>query len=78
MSTRSLLNIHKHLFIGDQAEKDLLGNRHPLAKAAPVTGLLDLSSMTGTASTPQTTGGTGKSTTGIKGAGQKRAKPKSS
>lgn len=43
-NNRSLLSIHKHTFIGDQAEKDLLGDRHPLSKVAPVTGLLDLSS----------------------------------
>lgn len=75
---RSLLGIHKHVFIGDQAERDLLGNRHPLSKAAPVTGLLDLSSMTATTSTPQTTGTTGKSSAGSKGTTQKRTKTKSS
>lgn len=41
---RSLLSIHKHTFVGDQAEKDLLGDRHPLSSANAVTGLLDLSS----------------------------------
>jgi len=41
---RELLKLNKHVFTGDQAEKDLLGDRHP--SAASSSGLLDLSSMT--------------------------------
>lgn len=41
-TNRSLLSIHKQQFLGDQAEKDLLGSRHPLAKSDDVTSILDL------------------------------------
>lgn len=60
---RSLLSIHKHTFLGDQAEKDLLGDRHPLSNSSSVSGLLDLSSMTSTTSSTSSTQTKTKSTT---------------
>jgi hypothetical protein len=41
---RTMLKMSKHVFAGDQAEKDLLGDRHPSNQASSVSGLLDLSS----------------------------------
>lgn len=40
---RNMLKMSKHVFAGDQAEKDLLGDKHPLCKSSSVSGLLDLS-----------------------------------